>query len=166
MSSSKKIHLKEDFAAVVYLYEDPSPLMTIYPPLQSILYLLIHKGKGVVMSKTKGQMYLYLFGNETNMFWYRSQISLIENRLYRFCPESALLGQIERISFDKTISGKNSIVFCFIPIKTFVELLWNVCAFTVLTLQEGGEYQREGYRGDNSQSWVVNTSMTDCTSSL
>ncbi len=35
----------------------PSPLMTIYPPLQRILYVLIRTGKGVVMSKTKGQIF-------------------------------------------------------------------------------------------------------------
>ncbi len=38
----------------------------------------------------------YRFGNETNKFWYRSQISLVENRLFQFCPESALLGKIEK----------------------------------------------------------------------
>jgi hypothetical protein len=67
------------------------------------------------MSKTKGQTFRYRFGNETKTFWYRYQISLVENRLFPFsiCPESALLGKIERISFDKTNSGKNSIVFLF-----------------------------------------------------
>jgi|688.fasta_scaffold682134_1 hypothetical protein len=36
------------------------------------------------MSKTKGQTFQYRFGNETKTFLYRSQISLIENRLFRF----------------------------------------------------------------------------------
>ncbi len=32
---------------------------------------------------------------------------------------------------------------------------------------EGGELnQREGYRDNSSQSWVENTNMTDCISSL
>ncbi len=31
------------------------------------------------------------FGNETKTFWYCSRISLIENRLFPFGPESALL---------------------------------------------------------------------------
>jgi hypothetical protein len=31
----------------------------------------------------------------------------------------------------------------------------------------GGEFnQREGYRGNSSQSWVENTNMIDCISSL
>jgi hypothetical protein len=92
------------------------------------------------MSKTEGQTFRDRFGNETKTFWYRSRISLIESRLFRFCPVSALLDQIERISFDGTNSGTNSFVFCFIPIRhrnvceTFAERLWNVCFFTVFTL--------------------------------
>jgi hypothetical protein len=87
----------------------------------------------LVMSKTKGQTFRYRFGNENKTFWYRSRISLIENRLFRFSLESALLGQIERISFDNTNSGDNSIVFCFIPIRyrnvyiTFVNRLLLYC---------------------------------------
>ncbi len=87
----------------------------------------------LVMSKTKGQTFRYRFGNLTKTFWYRSRISLIENRLFRFGPESALLGQIERISFDMTNSGMNSFVICFIPIR-YWNVLWNVCSFTVLIL--------------------------------
>jgi hypothetical protein len=74
------------------------------------------------MSKTKGQTFRYRFGNETKTFWYRSRISLIENRLFLFGPESAHLGEIERIPFDMTNSGTNSIVICFIPIR-----YWDVC---------------------------------------
>ncbi len=78
----------------------------------------------LVISKTKGQT----FGSETKMFWYRSQISLVENRLFQFCPESALLGKIERISFDKTNLGKNSIVFSlFVSFLIISERLWNIC---------------------------------------
>jgi hypothetical protein len=90
------------------------------------------------MSKTEGRTFRYRFGNETKTFWYRSEISLVENRSFKFCPESALLGKIERITFDKTNSGKNYIVFCIISIDigTFVERLWNVCSFTVLTLPD------------------------------
>ncbi len=61
----------------------------------------------LVMSKTKGQTFRYRFRNETNTFWYRSRICLVENRLFGFCPESALLDQIERIPFDGAGSGTN-----------------------------------------------------------
>ncbi len=60
------------------------------------------------MSKTKGQTFRYPFGNETKTFWYRSQICLVDNRLFRFSPEYALLDQIEMISFDVADSGTNS----------------------------------------------------------
>jgi hypothetical protein len=73
-----------------------------------------------------GQTFRYCIGNKTKTFWYCSQISFIENRLFQFRPESALLGLIERISFDNTNSGKNSIVFCFIPFKS-----QNVCGMFV-----------------------------------
>jgi len=49
-----------------------------------------------------------LFWNETKTFWYRSRICLIENKSFIFGPKSALLDQIEMISFDKTNSGTNS----------------------------------------------------------
>ena len=92
------------------------------------------------MSKTKEQTFRYSFGNETKTFWHRSPVSLIENRLFQFGPESALLGQIERISFDKTNSGMNSIFICLIPFRyqnvcgTFMGRLWTVFSFIVLTL--------------------------------
>ncbi len=70
------------------------------------------------------------FGNET--FWYRSWICLIENRLFGFGPELALLDQIEVIFFDRTNSETNSnFWFHFYSIS---KGLWNVCSFTVLTL--------------------------------
>jgi hypothetical protein len=88
------------------------------------------------MSKTKGKTFLHRFGNETKTFCYRSRICLIETRLFRFGPESALLDQIVMLSFDKTYSGTNSNVMAsfILNIGTFVERLWNVCFFTVLTL--------------------------------
>jgi hypothetical protein len=88
------------------------------------------------VSKTKGQTFRYRCGNETKTFWYRSQICLVENRLYRFGPESALLDQIEMISLDGADSGTNSgvLVSFLLDVGTFVERLWNVCSFTVLTL--------------------------------
>jgi hypothetical protein len=72
------------------------------------------------------------------MFRYCSRIYLIENRLFRFGPESALLGQIERISFKKTNSGKNSIVFVsfLLDIGTFVERLWNVYCFDITSTKQ------------------------------
>ncbi len=90
----------------------------------------------LVMSKTKGQKFLYRFGNETKTFCYRSRICLIETKLFRFGPESAFLDQIVMLSFDKTYSGTKShvMVSFLLDIGTFVERLWNVCFFTVLTL--------------------------------
>jgi hypothetical protein len=60
----------------------------------------------------------------------------IKNRLLRFGPESAILDQIEKISFAKINSGTNSkvLITFLLDIGTFVERLWNVCSFTVLTL--------------------------------
>jgi hypothetical protein len=67
-----------------------------------------------------------LFWNETKTFWCRSRICLIENRLFRFGPESALLDQIEMISFDKTNSGTNlNVLVSFLfDIGTFVPSLF------------------------------------------
>jgi hypothetical protein len=78
---------------------------------------------GLVMTKTKGQTFRYRFGNETKTFWYRSRIYLVENRLFRFSPESALLDQIEMISFDEADSGTTSdvLVSFLLDVGTFVE---------------------------------------------
>ncbi len=71
--------------------------------------------------------------NETKTFWYRSRIYLVENRLFRFGPESALMDQIEMISFDGADSGTNLDVFGFIPVRcrnvwwTMVERLFLYC---------------------------------------
>ncbi len=75
------------------------------------------------------------FGNETKTIWCRSRICLVENRLFRFGPESALLDQTE-ISFDGADSGTNSdvLVSFLLDVETFDEQWWNVCSFTVLTL--------------------------------
>ncbi len=94
-------------------------------------------GSGLVMSKTKGQTFRYRFVNKTKTFWYRSRICLVENRLFRFGPESALLDQIEMISFNLADSGTNSAVKVsfLLGVGTFVERLWYVyCSFTVLIL--------------------------------
>jgi hypothetical protein len=96
----------------------------------------------LVMSKTEGQTFRYRFGGETKAFWYRSRISLVGNRLFQFCPESALLGRIERIIFDRTNSGKNSKVSCFVSIRhrnvcgTFVER-WLLYYFDITTTHPG-----------------------------
>jgi hypothetical protein len=85
------------------------------------------------MSKTKGQTFRCCFGTKPKRFWYRSQICLIENRWFRFGPESALLDQIEIIAFNKTKFEKELKPFGFIPIRyrnvcgAFVEHLWNIC---------------------------------------
>jgi hypothetical protein len=78
----------------------------------------------------------YPFGNETKRFWYRFRICLVENRLFRFVPESALLDQTEMFSFDGTDSGMNSdvLVSFLLDVGTLMERLWNVFSFTVLTL--------------------------------
>jgi hypothetical protein len=88
------------------------------------------------MLKTKGQTFRYRFGNETKTFWYCSRICLFETKLFRFCPESALLDQLVMLSFDMTYSGTNSnvMVSFLLDIGTFVDCLWNVCSFAVLTL--------------------------------
>jgi hypothetical protein len=88
-----------------------------------------------VMPKMKGQTFQYRFGNETKTFLYCSRICLVENRLFRFGPESALLDKIEMISFDGADSGTNSgvLVSVLLDDGTFVEHLWNVGSCTVLT---------------------------------
>jgi hypothetical protein len=89
--------------------------------------------RNLAISKSKGQTFRYRFGNETKKFCYRSRICLIENRLFRFGPESALPDQIEMCSFDGADSGTNSDVLVSFLIDvgifcgTFVERLWNVC---------------------------------------
>jgi hypothetical protein len=84
------------------------------------------------MSKTIGQTFWYRFGKKPK----RSRICLLRNRLFWFCPESALLGQIEMISFDKTNSGMNTnvLVSFLLDMVMFVERLWNISSFTVLIL--------------------------------
>jgi hypothetical protein len=56
----------------------------------------------IVMSKTKGQTFRYRFGNETKMFWYRSRVCLVVNRLFRFGPESGP-NTVDMISFEGEI---------------------------------------------------------------
>ncbi len=55
--------------------------------------------------RTNVPNFRYHFGNETKMFWYRSQICHVENRLFRFGPESALLDQIEMCSLYWNVCG-------------------------------------------------------------
>jgi hypothetical protein len=57
-------------------------------------------------------------------FWKR--ISLVENRLIRFGPESSLLGHIEIISFDGADSETNSdvLVSFLLDVRMFVERLF------------------------------------------
>jgi hypothetical protein len=83
----------------------------------------------LVMLKTKGQTFRYRFWNETKTLRYRFRICPVENRLFRFGPESALLDQIEMISLDTTNSETNSnvLVLFLLDNGTFVERLWNVC---------------------------------------
>jgi hypothetical protein len=95
------------------------------------------------MSQTKGQTFRYRFGNETKTFCFRFQISLIENTMFRFDPESALLGLIERISFDNTNSGKNSIFFLFhcylISERLCVERLLLYCFDITISITKKGQ---------------------------
>jgi hypothetical protein len=72
----------------------------------------------------------YRFGNETKTFWYRSQISLVENRLFQFCPESALLGEIS----PSIRQIREKINRFFVSFLLDIGSLWTVCSFTVLTL--------------------------------
>ncbi len=87
------------------------------------------KARLIALSKTKGQTFRYRFGNETKTFWYRSRICLVENILFPFGPESALLDQIEKFSFDGADSETNShvLVSFLLDVGTFVGRLWNVC---------------------------------------
>ncbi len=66
----------------------------------------------------------------------RSRICLVENRLFRLGPRSALLDQIEMCSFDGADSETYSdiLVSFLLDFRTFAERLWNLCSFTVLTL--------------------------------
>jgi hypothetical protein len=80
----------------------------------------------LLMSKTEGQTFRYRFGNETKTFWYRSQICLVENRLFRFGSRICSPGpNIEMISFDGAVWFHS----CYMS-----ERLRDVCSFTVLTL--------------------------------
>jgi hypothetical protein len=71
------------------------------------------------------------FGHIPEMFWYRSRICLVDNRLFHFGIESVLLDKIEMISFNVADSG------FLLDVGTFVKSLWNICSFTVLTLLLG-----------------------------
>jgi hypothetical protein len=86
------------------------------------------------MSKKKGQMFRYRFGNETKTFWYHSWICLVVNRLFQFGPESSVMDQIEMCSFDGADLGANSdvLVSFLLDVGTFMEHLWNVCFFSLL----------------------------------
>jgi hypothetical protein len=77
------------------------------------------------MSKTTGQTFRYCFGNETKMFWSRSQVCLVGNRSFRFGPESAPLDQMEMISFDGADWGTNSgvMVSFLLDVRLFAERL-------------------------------------------
>ncbi len=107
------------------------------------------------MSKTKGQTFRYRFENETETFWYRSRICLVENRLFRFGPESALLEQIDMISFDGVDSLTNSDVLVpfMLDVETFVARL----SFTVLTLLVGGDVKIWMYKWLETQHIVLST---------
>ncbi len=97
-----------------------------------------HEGILLLYSNVKYERtkFRYPFGNETKTFWYRFRICLVENRLFRFVPESALLDQTEMFPFDGTNSGMNSdvLVSFLLDVATLVERLWNVVSFTVFTL--------------------------------
>ncbi len=82
---------------------------------------LTHSGRckrlELVMLKTKGQTFRYRFWNETKTLRYRFRICLIENRLFRFGPESALLDQIRNDLFRYEKFGKELKCFGFIPLR-------------------------------------------------
>jgi hypothetical protein len=53
---------------------------------------------------------------------------LVDNRLFRFGPESALLGQIEIISFNGVDSEHSDVLVSFmLDVGTFVERLFLYC---------------------------------------
>jgi hypothetical protein len=84
------------------------------------------RGTELVMSKRKDKRSDIVLETKPKRFGIVPEFFLIENRLFRFGPESALLDHIERISFDNTNSWKNSVVFCFIPFR-----YWSVCGTIV-----------------------------------
>ncbi len=70
-----------------------------------------------------------------------------------------------------TCGGTSRLVFIYLRSRNpYPPPPHTVYLYTVyLFIQEGGGEelnQREGYRGNSSQSWVENTNMTDCISSL
>ncbi len=77
-----------------------------------------------------------------------------------------------RIFFDNTNSEKDSIVFCFIPIRyrnvcgTFEERLRNVCSFTVLTSPDSAPQNRKKEKVETDlRAHRCRTSSGRCTSS-
>jgi hypothetical protein len=97
------------------------------------------------MSKTKGQTFRHRFGNETKTFWYRSRICLVENRLFPFGQEYALLDQIEMFSFDGANWGTNSdvMVSFLLDVGTFEERLWTRLALSSRSSKVRDERQTE-----------------------
>ncbi len=94
----------------------------------------------IAMSKTKGQTFRYRFGNETKTFWYRSRICLVENRLFRFGPESVLLDQIDMISFDGADLGTKT-QFWFNSCEMLERLSFTVMTYYIM------EHFQEIFRG-------------------
>ncbi len=63
-----------------------------------------------VMSKTKGQTFPYRFGTKSKRFGIVPDFVLLKTDCFDLVQKSALLEQIEMISFDKTNSPTTSVV--------------------------------------------------------
>ncbi len=75
------------------------------------------------------------------------------------------------MSLSKKLTCTRTLRQVFICLMPRTLLLHTVYVYTVYLFtqgrEKGGEInQREGERGKGSQSWVENTNMTDCISSL
>ncbi len=84
---------------------------------------------GTKCQKRKDKRSDIVFKTKPKRFGIVPELVFQKNRLFRFGPESALLDQIEMISFEKTNSGTNSnvLVSFLLDIGTFVERLFLYC---------------------------------------
>jgi hypothetical protein len=82
-----------------------------------------------VMSKTKDKRSDIVLETKPKRFGIVPEFVLLITDC--FGPESALLDQLEMISFDGVDSGtKSDVTVSFLlDVGTFVERLWNVCSF-------------------------------------
>ncbi len=89
------------------------------------------------MPKTKGQTFPYSFGNETKKrFGIVTEFVLLRTDCFHWVQNLLSWTKQKCAFFDGANWGTNSdvLVSFLLDVGTFVERLWNVCSFTVLTL--------------------------------